>query len=122
MRCCITLLACGWFLLSPPLKQQSSWIRVKAWLAYASPAETTEFDKKAPYSKWDLFASFGSYEDCQASRSDGLSHAQIKYEIARDAYTKQTGKIAEQQYYAALDILQFTLASVCIPSDAVKSQ
>jgi len=83
MRCYIILLACGWLFLSPPLKQ-SAWIQVKAWLGYTSPAE---IDRKAPYSRWDLVASFASSEDCETHLDRILDFVRRSYDAASPCLT-----------------------------------
>lgn len=116
MRCHITLLACGWLLLSPPLKE-STWIQVKAWMGYTSPAEV---DAKAPYSKWDLVASFASSEQCQADLSRRLDFVRSTYDAASEKWVQKNNEVTERAYSAALLELQRMSSVVCLPSDAVK--
>ena len=120
MRCYITLLACGWLLLMPPPKQQSTWMQVKAWLGYTSPDAGD--DTKARYSRWVLAATYASSDDCYAGinwRNDG---AKSRYDSASKNWIQQNNKATQALYDAVrLDYIRVA-SSVCIPSDAVKLQ
>ena len=120
MRCYITLLACGWLLLMPPPKQQSTWMQVKAWLGYTStdPGD----DTKAPYSRWVLAGTYASSEECYAGinwRTDMMSSS---YDRASKNWIQQNNKDTQARYDAVLLDYQRVVSSVCIPSDAVKLQ
>ena len=137
MRCYITLLACGWLLLSPPERWSAEsllWFRstqVAKWLGYGenSPVPSLEniYNLHAPYSKWDVRRSFGSSDECAAELSRtqevglnnflNLGERQI---AAIEAKNSEAQKVLERSRERALVQNSLYQRFVCIPSDAVK--
>jgi hypothetical protein len=107
MRCYMTLLACGWLLLSPPLKQ-STWVQVKKWLGYASPSL---LDMGAPYVRWKVITSFNSAADCEAELR--------KWRIGMaDSWARAAERSSGID--AAFVVYKNVSSFVCLPSDVVK--
>lgn len=134
MRCYITLLACGWLLLSPPERwgaESLLWFRsthFATWLGYGEDSPMPSVDRlynfKASYSKWDLRRSFGSAEDCAAELSSAQMSALDYYlglsKSAAEAKDSETRKALQRSSESALLRSSLYQRFVCIPSDAVK--
>ena len=134
MRCYITLLACGWLLLSPPERwgaESLLWFRsthLATWFGYGEDSPMPRLDRlynlKAPYSKWDVRRSFGSAEDCAAELSSiqkfALDYGLGLAKSAAEAKDSETRKALQRSSESALLISSVNQRFVCLPSDAVK--
>lgn len=137
MRCYITLLACGWLLLSPPERwgaESLLWFRsthIAKWLGYGedSPMPSLEkpYNLHAPYSKWDVRRSFGSADDCTAELSriqevglNNFLNLRERQITAIEAKNSEAQKVLERSRERALVQNSLYQRFVCIPSDAVK--
>lgn len=117
MRCYITLLACGWLLLEPPMKT-TLVLQAKMWLerqmgkdTIISPEDLRNriwVGTEAPLSDWRVVASSESLAECMRIRAENYDKA------ARNAATYQR---PPEEYNRAM-----RQASRCIPSDAIKLQ